>query len=682
MTDSKPRRLSLPAKTSTTEAEPRRRPPLRGPNKALQVRDGKPPRHAFKAGADKPERPHAGPRPDRRDDRGGFRTEGPRDSRPDARGERPARPSFGDRPPRSSEGGERRDFRERTPSERPRFRSDDERRPPFQEGDSRPPRPRFEGSPERQAGRGSWGGNSAPRSDAPREGRSGFREQAPSDRPRFRSDEERRPPFREGDSRPPRPRFEGSPERQAGRGSWGGNSAPRSDAPREGRSGFREQAPSDRPRFRSDDERRPRPESREGDSRPPRPRFEGSPERQAGRGSWGNSSGPRPDAPREGRSGFREQAPSERPRFRSDDERRPPFREGDSRPARPRFEGSPERQAGRGSWGNSSGPRSDAPREGRSGFREQAPSDRPRFRSDEERRPPFREGDSRPPRPRFEGSPERQAGRGSWGDKPQRERSFAPTPAAPAGEAIRHDDGTVRLSKQMAELGLCSRREADEYIERGWVSVDGVVVSELGSRVRPEQKVVLDPAAEIIQNQRVTILINKPVGYVSGQAEDGYEPAVVLITSENQWEEDPCRIRLEPRFLRKLAPAGRLDIDSTGLLVLTQDGRIAKQLIGNHSDIEKEYLVRVEGTLSEEGMRLLNHGLELDGVELRPAKVSWQNEDQLRFVLREGRKRQIRRMCELVGLNVVGLKRVRIGRITLSKLPPGNWRYLGEHEKF
>ncbi|MBK9616208.1 MAG: rRNA pseudouridine synthase [Uliginosibacterium sp.] len=234
----------------------------------------------------------------------------------------------------------------------------------------------------------------------------------------------------------------------------------------------------------------------------------------------------------------------------------------------------------------------------------------------------------------------------------------------------------------MAELGLCSRREADEYIERGWVSVDGVVVSELGSRVRPEQKVVLDPAAEIIQNQRVTILINKPVGYVSGQAEDGYEPAVVLITSENQWEEDPCRIRLEPRFLRKLAPAGRLDIDSTGLLVLTQDGRIAKQLIGNHSDIEKEYLVRVEGTLSEEGMRLLNHGLELDGVELRPAKVSWQNEDQLRFVLREGRKRQIRRMCELVGLNVVGLKRVRIGRITLSKLPPGNWRYLGEHEKF
>jgi 23S rRNA pseudouridine2604 synthase len=419
----------------------------------------------------------------------------------------------------------------------------------------------------------------------------------------------------------------------------------------------------------------------DSDRRPPRPRFEGNPERQAGRGSWGSSSGPRADAPREGRSGFREQAPSDRPRFRSNDERRPPFREGDSRPARPRFEGTPERQAGRGSWGSSSGPRADAPREGRGGFREQSPGDRPRFRSDDERRPPFREGDSRPARPRFEGTPERQAGRGSWGNRPEREHSAAPTPH-PAPDAIRHDDGTVRLSKQMAELGLCSRREADEYIERGWVTVDGVVVSELGSRVRPDQKVVLDPAAEIIQNQRVTILINKPVGYVSGQAEDGYEPAVVLVTGENQWEEDPCRIRLEQRFLRKLAPAGRLDIDSTGLLVLTQDGRIAKQLIGNHSDIEKEYLVRVEGTLSEDGMRLLNHGLELDGVALRPAKVSWQNEDQLRFVLREGRKRQIRRMCELVGLRVVGLKRVRIGRITLSKLPPGKWRYLGEHEKF
>ena len=125
-----------------------------------------------------------------------------------------------------------------------------------------------------------------------------------------------------------------------------------------------------------------------------------------------------------------------------------------------------------------------------------------------------------------------------------------------------------------------------------------------------------------------------------------------------------------------------MDIDSSGLLVLTQDGRIAKLLIGENSPIEKEYLVRVEGTLTPEGLRLLNHGLSLDDVALKPAKVSWQNTDQLRFVLREGKKRQIRRMCELVGLHVVGLKRIRIGQIPLGSLPVGQWRHLGPTERF
>ncbi|RYG62767.1 pseudouridine synthase, partial [bacterium] len=133
---------------------------------------------------------------------------------------------------------------------------------------------------------------------------------------------------------------------------------------------------------------------------------------------------------------------------------------------------------------------------------------------------------------------------------------------------------------------------------------------------------------------------------------------------------------------RGLAPAGRLDIDSTGLLVLTQDGRVAKQLIGENSSVEKEYLVRVEGRLSDEGLARLRHGLSLDGVKLRPAQVSWQNEDQLRFVLREGRKRQIRRMCETVGLYVTGLKRVRSGKVLLGGLPPGQWRYLRPDESF
>jgi 23S rRNA pseudouridine2604 synthase len=134
--------------------------------------------------------------------------------------------------------------------------------------------------------------------------------------------------------------------------------------------------------------------------------------------------------------------------------------------------------------------------------------------------------------------------------------------------------------------------------------------------------------------------------------------------------------------LKGLAPAGRLDIDSTGLLVLTQDGRVARQLIGDDSSVEKEYLVRVDGLLDSHNLALLNHGLSLDGKELRPAKVSWANHEQLSFVLKEGRKRQIRRMCELVGLRVTGLKRVRIGRVVLGDLPVGQWRFLRGSEGF
>lgn len=233
----------------------------------------------------------------------------------------------------------------------------------------------------------------------------------------------------------------------------------------------------------------------------------------------------------------------------------------------------------------------------------------------------------------------------------------------------------------MAERGLCSRREADAYIERGWVRVDDAVV-ELGAKAWPDQKITLDKQARQRQTARVTILLNKPVGYVSGQAEQGYRPAVSLISAASQYRADKSALRFDPSHLRGLAPAGRLDIDSQGLLVLTQDGRIARQLINEDSDIDKEYLVRVEGKIAGNGLALLNHGLSLDGKPLRPAHVSWQNEDQLRFILQEGKKRQIRRMCEQVGLKVIGLKRVRMGRIVLGDLPPGKWRYLKEGERF
>jgi 23S rRNA pseudouridine2604 synthase len=239
-----------------------------------------------------------------------------------------------------------------------------------------------------------------------------------------------------------------------------------------------------------------------------------------------------------------------------------------------------------------------------------------------------------------------------------------------------------RLSKRMGELGLCSRREADRWIESGWVRVNGVVVDTLGVRVSPDDHIEIDRAAREHQSGQVTIILHKPVGYVSGQAEDGYEPAIVLIRPENRWSGDPSPIRFQQSHLRSLVPAGRLDIDSTGLLVLTQDGRIAKQLIGENSAVEKEYLVRVEGNLTPEGMKRLQYGLTLDNVKLKPALVSWQNEHQLRFVLRQGRKRQIRRMCEMVGLFVTGLKRVRSGNVPLGGLPVGKWRYLRPDEKF
>ena len=273
--------------------------------------------------------------------------------------------------------------------------------------------------------------------------------------------------------------------------------------------------------------------------------------------------------------------------------------------------------------------------------------------------------------------------------------------------------GAVRLNKRLAELGLCSRREADEWIAHGWVYVNGAV-AEMGVKVTPQDTVTVERAAQRQQDNRVTILLNKPMGYVSGQAEDGHTPAAALINPRTHWREDPSGLRFSPPHLRGLAPAGRLDIDSVGLLVLTQDGRVARQLIGEDSTLDKEYLVRVvyeggapvprhpdersaplqeiddrdpvstnvQAVFPREGLERLRHGLSLDGQPLKPAKVEWQNPEQLRFVLVEGKKRQIRRMCEQVGLKVVGLKRIRMGKIVLGSLPVGQWRYLAPNESF
>jgi len=246
------------------------------------------------------------------------------------------------------------------------------------------------------------------------------------------------------------------------------------------------------------------------------------------------------------------------------------------------------------------------------------------------------------------------------------------------------------LNKRLADLGLCSRREADAWIEQGWVLVNGQVAA-MGCKVSAEDHVTVQRAAQRQQASQVTILLHKPVGYVSGQAEDGHPPAATLVQQRTHWNGDASHQRFSPAQLRGLAPAGRLDIDSVGLLVLTQDGRVARQLIGEDSTVDKEYLVRVQygdvaanvqAAFPAQGLARLRHGLSLDGQPLKPAQVDWQNPEQLRFVLTEGKKRQIRRMCEQVGLKVVGLKRIRIGHVVLGQLPVGQWRYLGPQERF
>lgn len=244
------------------------------------------------------------------------------------------------------------------------------------------------------------------------------------------------------------------------------------------------------------------------------------------------------------------------------------------------------------------------------------------------------------------------------------------------------EKGVTRLAKRMSQLGLCSRREADDLIVQGLVKVNGKIITQKGYKVTEADKITLTETAQKIQDDKVTIILNKPVGFVSGQAEKNYQSAEVLITKENHWKEDKSPIQFQKKHSWHLGIAGRLDIDSNGLLILTQNGAIAKQIIGNDNKMEKEYLVRVTGKLIPNGLALLNHGLSLDGEKLKPAKVIWQNDDQLNFILKQGKKRQIRRMCEFVGLQVTGLKRVRIGNIKLANLPKGKWRYLGEDEVF
>lgn len=239
-------------------------------------------------------------------------------------------------------------------------------------------------------------------------------------------------------------------------------------------------------------------------------------------------------------------------------------------------------------------------------------------------------------------------------------------------------DKTIRLSKRMSELGLCSRREADRLIEQGLVLVNGKIIDQLGSKVHPSDKIELRKKAQDELNRKVSLVLNKPIRYTSHATDKDYPTVLDLIQKSNQADLDKS---FSVKIKEGLAPVGRLDIESQGLMLLTQDGRVAKAVIGENVEMEKEYLVRFEGQLTEEKIRILSRGqITLDHRRLKPAKIERINEDQLRFTLTEGVKRQIRRMMEAVDLKVTGLKRVRIGPIRLGRLPEGKWRYLTDEE--
>ena len=241
----------------------------------------------------------------------------------------------------------------------------------------------------------------------------------------------------------------------------------------------------------------------------------------------------------------------------------------------------------------------------------------------------------------------------------------------------------MRLSKYLSQKGICSRREAELFIQNGWLQVDGNVVCELGTQVDDNCQVVVDQQAQEYQKQLLTILLNKPIGYVSSQPEKNYKPAVSLIKRQTRYQSQELPDTRTINWpINGLAPAGRLDIDSSGLLVFTQDGRIARKLIASDSQIEKEYLVRVDKPMRARQIKRLSHGLKLDDIILQRAIVEPLDKKYFRMILTEGRKRQIRRMCAMVGLEVVGLKRVRIGNVRLGPLRSGKWRLLGTDENF
>lgn len=232
----------------------------------------------------------------------------------------------------------------------------------------------------------------------------------------------------------------------------------------------------------------------------------------------------------------------------------------------------------------------------------------------------------------------------------------------------------VRLSKRLAELLPCSRREAELYIEGGWVTVDGQVVEAPQFKVL-DQAIALLPGARAETQPPVTLLLHKPAGVSVEQAVDGLGEA-------SRAADDASGVRLLQRHLHRLSAPLALESEASGLLVLTQNWGVIRKLTDDEGKIEQEYIVEVAGSLAAEQLALLNHGLSYQGRALPPCKVSWQSETRLRFALKAPLPGQIAHMCRAVGLRVLGIRRIRVGRLAMAKLQAGQWRYLGAHERF
>ncbi|MCU0881640.1 MAG: rRNA pseudouridine synthase [Hyphomonadaceae bacterium] len=243
-------------------------------------------------------------------------------------------------------------------------------------------------------------------------------------------------------------------------------------------------------------------------------------------------------------------------------------------------------------------------------------------------------------------------------------------------------DRPQRVNKWLGQSGVCSRRDAESLIAAGRIVIDGTAISEPGHQIMPGQTLEIIAAGDAgLQgasrfDAARTFVLNKPVGWVSAHPNPGEIPAVLMLTAQRS-----IAGAADDFTHLSLAPLGRLDQDSHGLLLLSEDGVLAKAVIGPDSPVDKEYLVEVEGVVTPEKLKRLRTGITLDGRPLRRAIIQQLGPQSLRFVLREGRNRQIRRMCSAVGLDVVELERVRIGPVSLGDLPTGYWRLMTAEER-